>query len=127
MGQMSGHSRGIEETFGAKVRRLREERGITLRKFAEIIGASPTYVSKMEREQFPPPGEEKIKAIAATLGEDPDEMLALAGRVSSDLPQIIQRFPREMATFLRTAEGLSPAQIEELTRRLKRRKGEGSV
>jgi len=33
---------------------------------------------------FPPPVEEKVRKIAEIIGHDPDELLALAGRVASD-------------------------------------------
>ena len=29
-----------------------------------MIGVSPTYLSKVERDEFPPPAEDKVKAIA---------------------------------------------------------------
>lgn len=107
-------------TFGATVRRLREEKKIGLRKFAAMVGMSPTYLSKVERDEFNPPSEEKIRAIAAALGQDPDELLALAGRVSSDLTGIIQRQPREMATFLRAANGLSAEEMRRLAEQARR-------
>lgn len=104
------------------VRAWREEKEIGLRRFADLVGISPTYLSKIERGEFPPPGEEKIKAIAKELGRDADELLALAGRVSSDLEEIIQQKPREMATFLRAARGLTPKDLEELTKQVERKK-----
>lgn len=82
---------------------------------------SPTYLSKVERDEFPPPAEEKIKAIARELGKDPDELLALAGRVASDLEEIIQQKPREMATFLRASRGLTPKDMEQLTKQVERK------
>jgi transcriptional regulator with XRE-family HTH domain len=103
-----------ERKFGETVRALREARKIGLRRFAEKVGMSPTYLSKVERDEFAPPAEEKVKRIAEVLGENPDELLALAGRVASDLPEIIRRHPREMATFLRAANGLSAQDIERL-------------
>jgi transcriptional regulator with XRE-family HTH domain len=115
-----------DSSFAATLRRLREERKIGLRKFAHMVGMSPTYLSKVERDEFNPPSEEKIRAIAAALGQDADELLALAGRVSSDLADIIQRHPREMATFLRAANGLSAEEMQRLVeeaRRLKEEEG----
>ena len=109
------------KTFGASIRVWREEKEIGLRRFADLVGMSPTYLSKVERDEFPPPGEEKIKAIARELGKDADELLALAGRVASDLEEIIQQKPREMATFLRAAKGLTPKDIEQLTKQVERR------
>ncbi len=108
-----------KKAFGSTVRELRQEMQLSLRKFAEQVGMSPTYLSKVEREEFQPPGEKKIKAIAQALGQDPDELLALAGRVSSDLPGIIQEHPREMATFLRTISGRSAEEIKRLTKKAK--------
>jgi transcriptional regulator with XRE-family HTH domain len=111
--------------FGATIRTLREQRQISLRKFADKVGISPTYLSKIERDEFPPPGEETVKAIAEALGQDPDELLALAGKVSSDLPAIIQQRPREMASFLRTAGELTPEELARLTKYVERMKRPG--
>jgi HTH-type transcriptional regulator, competence development regulator len=110
-----------EKTFGASVRAWREEKEIGLRRFADLVGMSPTYLSKIERDEFPPPGEEKVKSIAKALDRDADELLALAGRVASDLEEIIQQTPREMATFLRAARGMSPKDIEQLTKQVERK------
>ena len=108
--------------FGETIRAWREEKEIGLRRFADLVGMSPTYLSKVERDEFPPPGEEKIKAIAKELGKDADELLALAGRVASDLEQIIQQNPREMATFLRAARGLASKDIDQLTKQIQKKK-----
>ena len=69
------------EKFGATVRREREKLEIGLREMAKKIGVSPTYISKVERDEFPPPAEDKVIAIAKILDRDPDELLALAGKV----------------------------------------------
>jgi transcriptional regulator with XRE-family HTH domain len=100
--------------FGATVRELRKELGVSLRRFARRIGMSPAYLSKIERDEFAPPAEDKVRAIAEELGQDPDEMLALAGRVSSDLPGIIMRHPREMAALLRALSDAGPKQLRRL-------------
>ncbi len=102
------------KNFGAKIRALREAQQISLRKFADKVGISSTYLSKVERDEFPPPGEETVKKFALALNQNPDELLALAGKVSSDLPAIIQQRPREMASFLRTASEMSNDEIVKL-------------
>jgi HTH-type transcriptional regulator, competence development regulator len=111
-----------EERFGARVRRLREHRQIGLRQFARMIGVSATYLSKVERDELPPPAEDRVKEMARLLDQDADEMLALAGKVASDLSEIIRRRPREMASFLRTASGLSGQELQQLTKRAGGRK-----
>ena len=104
------------QSFGALVRRERKGKQIGLREMAKKIGVSPTYLSKIERGDFDPPAEDKVKKIAEIIGRDPDELLALAGRVASDLTDIIRRRPREMADFLRTAKGLTADDIARLAR-----------
>ena len=109
-------SNGKGEKFGAKVRREREERKIGLREMAKMIGVSPTYLSKIERDEFPPPAEDKVRKIAKIIGSDVDELLALAGRVSSDLSEIIRERPRELAALLRTTKGLPANEVARLAR-----------
>ena len=67
------------EKFGAFIRREREAKEIGLREMAKMIGVSPTYLSKVERDEFPPPAEDKVKAIAKIIECDADD-LAGAGR-----------------------------------------------
>jgi transcriptional regulator with XRE-family HTH domain len=107
--------------FGATIRALREEKRIGLRQFARMVGVSATYVSKIERGEMPPPAEDRVKEIARLLDQDPDELLALAGKVASDLNEIIRNRPREMASFLRTASGLSGQEIERLRKQASRK------
>ena len=107
-------SDGRRKKFGATVRRKRENLEIGLREMAKMIGVSPTYLSKVERDDFTPPAEDKVIAIAKILGRDSDELLALAGKVSSELTEIIRRHPRELASFLRSAKGLSAEQMAKL-------------
>jgi transcriptional regulator with XRE-family HTH domain len=105
-----------KEKFGEFVRREREAKEIGLREMAKKIGVSPTYLSKVERDEFPPPAEDKVRKIAKVIGRDADELLALAGRVASDLTDIIRQSPREMADFLRAAKGLTAEDLARLAR-----------
>jgi transcriptional regulator with XRE-family HTH domain len=104
------------DSFGALVRRERIEKDIGLREMAKMIGVSPTYLSKVERDEFAPPAEDKVKAISKIIGRDPDELLAVAGRVSSDLSEIIKRHPVELAALLRTTKGLTADDVAKLAR-----------
>jgi HTH-type transcriptional regulator, competence development regulator len=104
------------KSFGALVRREREAKEIGLREMAKKIGVSPAYLSKIERDEFDPPAEEKVRRIAEIIGRDPDELLALAGRVSSDLSEIIKRRPVELAALLRTTKGLTAEDMARLAR-----------
>ena len=104
------------EKFGAFIRRERQAREIGLREMSKIIKVSPTYLSKIERDEFPPPAEDKVKAIAKIIECDADDLLARAGRVSSDISDIIKRHPVELAALLRTAKDLTTDDIARLAR-----------
>jgi transcriptional regulator with XRE-family HTH domain len=104
------------EKFGALIRREREAKEIGLREMAKMIGVSPTYLSKIERDEFSPPAEDKVKAIAKIIECDADDLLARAGRVSTDISGIIKRHPVELAALLRTTRGLKAEEIIGLVR-----------
>ena len=99
--------------FGAFIRRKREAKGLGLREMAKLIAVSPTYLSKIERDEFPPPAEDKVTKIAEIIGCDSDELLALAGKVSSDITQIIREHPREMTALVRGTLGMSEEELRE--------------
>ena len=105
-----------KEKFGEFVRRQRKAKEIGLREMAKMIGVSPTYLSKIERDEFPPPIEDKVRKIAAIIGCDADELLARADRVSSDLSEIIKRRPVQVAALLRTTKGLTADDMARLAR-----------
>jgi transcriptional regulator with XRE-family HTH domain len=107
-----------KEKFGAFIRRQREalDPKVGLRDMAKMIGASPTYLSKVERDEFPPPAEDKVRKIAQIIKCDSDDLLARAGRVSSDISDIIKRHPVELAALLRTTKGLTADDIARLAR-----------
>ena len=110
------------EKFGAFIRREREAKEIGLREMAKKVGVSPTYMSKVERDEFAPPAEDKVRAIAQIIGCDVDELLARAGRVARDLSDIIKRHPVELAALLRTTKGLTTEDIARLARNAQKAK-----
>ena len=93
-------------TFGRYIRKAREairgcDRTFSVRQVAQRIGVEPAYLSKIERDRVAPPSESTIRRLAHELGEDPDLLLAMAGKVSSDLKEIIMRRPKLFAELLR--------------------------
>ncbi len=107
-----------ENQFGKLIRERREAKNISLRKFAQQVGLSATYLSKIERGEMAAPGEEKIKIIAEHLELDEDELLALAGKVSTDLKELIMEHPKVIANFLRSTHGHSVKEIQRITEKL---------
>jgi transcriptional regulator with XRE-family HTH domain len=70
------------------------------------VGISPTYLSKIERGEMPPPAERQVVALADILGQDRDVFLGVAGRIPSDLPPIIKKHPREYAALVRALRNI---------------------
>ena len=92
--------------FGSYMREQRERKrqenpAFSVRKVAAQIGVQPSYISKVERGEVAPPSEATIIRWAAVLGEDPDMLLALAGKVSADLRAAIVRRPKLFAQLIR--------------------------
>ena len=92
--------------FGPAVRTIRErlregDRRYSVRQVAKRVGIEPAYLSKIERGEVAPPSEATTVRLAKELGEDPDVMLALAGKVSADLQAIIRKRPRLFAELIR--------------------------
>ena len=82
--------------------RLRQQdRRYSLRQVAGRVGVEPSYLSKIERGQVAPPSEATTVRLAKELGEDPDVLLAMAGKVSRDLQDIIRKRPALFAELIR--------------------------
>jgi transcriptional regulator with XRE-family HTH domain len=111
-----------QEKFGAFIRRKRKEKELGLREMAKMIGVSPTYLSKCERDEFAPPAEDRVREIAKIIDFDVDDLLARAGRVSTDISDIIKRHPVELAALLRTTNGMTGEDISRLAREAQKSK-----
>jgi HTH-type transcriptional regulator, competence development regulator len=108
------HKMSYRET----VRAERTRQGISLRELAKRLDITPTYLSKIERMEFAPPAEDKIKETARILRLDPDILLAQAGKVDSEVLKIITDNPQVFIKFLRAANRLSRGGIDDLQKRL---------
>jgi len=107
------------------LRKARIAKGYSLRKFAELVGISPTYLSLVEQGKVErQPTADRVKRMAELLGKNSDEWIALAGRVPDDLPGIIQKQPTEMPELLREASGLTAEQLRRLTEQARKLKDE---
>lgn len=111
--------------FGKALRAKRLEKKITLRKFAELVGVSPTYLSQVEQCNVVPPTADRVQRMAELLGENSDEWTALAGRVPEDLAEIIQDSPTELSNLLRAVRGMTSEQMRSLQKAVQRIKGKG--
>ena len=110
------------KTFGQVLREKRVAKGLSLRKFAEQVQVSPTYLSQVEQGNADPPTAERVQRMAELLGENADAWIALAGRVPADLCAIIRKHSTEMPQLLREAAGLTVEQLRKLTEQAKKLK-----
>lgn len=96
----------VHTMIGTTLRTQREhlkasDRRFSLRQVAVRVGIEPAYLSKIERGDVAPPGEGTIKKLAEELNLDADVLLALAGKVSTDLQEVIRKRPLLFAKLIR--------------------------
>lgn len=113
---MSGFGSYIRER---RLARQADDASFSLRRVAAAIGIEPSYLSKIERGDQPPPGERTIVALANELGEDPDVLLAMAGKVSADLQAIIRKRPVLFAQLIRELKNLPNHAVLRLVREVR--------
>lgn len=111
---MSRENSQSKVPFGQELRAKRLGKKISLRKFAELVGVSPTYLSQVEQCNVDPPTAERVRRMAELLGESVDAWSALAGRIPDDLQQIIHSQPDSIPGLLRAVDGLTAMQLESL-------------
>ena len=114
----------MSDEFGSYLRERREARRevdatFSLRRLAERVGVEPSYLSKVERCIEPPPSEAKIEKLAEELGEDRDVLLALAGKVSTDLQQVIRKRPQLFASLIRELGKMPDRAVLRLVREVR--------
>jgi HTH-type transcriptional regulator, competence development regulator len=110
--------------FGVHVRSVREalvagDRRFTLRQVAQRAGIEPAYLSKVERGEVAPPSEASIRRLAVELNEDVDVLLALAGKVSSDLQQAIRRRPKLFGELIRQLKNAPDSALLRIVREVR--------
>lgn len=107
--------------FGSYVRNRREQlqaadRSFSLRKVSQRVGIEPTYLSKIERGDLAPPSEEVIRKLAVELGLHTDVLLAMAGKVSRELQEIIIKRPELIGDLLRQVQQMPDHAVLRIVR-----------
>ena len=98
------------ETLAAK------DSSFSLRQLAVRCGVTPAYLSRVERDEVPPPGEETLLKLATELLEDPDVLLAMAGKISADLRQVILSRPKLFADLIRSIKSMPDQAVLKIVR-----------
>jgi transcriptional regulator with XRE-family HTH domain len=113
------HTHG--EVFGKNVRTLRERRvetdpAFSLRQVAARCGVTPAYLSRVERGEVAPPGEKTLIKLAHELDEDPDVLLAMAGKISADLRSAILARPQLFGELIRAIKTMPDNAVLRIVR-----------
>ena len=98
--------------------------GYSIRSVAKRIGIHHSYLSKLERGENAPLTEERIHALARFLGEDPEILMVLAGKISDRTTALIKSNLEAFTRFLSDLEIQTPAPGVTANQRLAQRKNE---
>ncbi len=105
--------------FGTKLKELRKLAGLSQRQLADRIGVNFSYLSKIESGKMPPPSEQIIMRLAEVLDTEKDELLTLAGKIPSDIAQLLKS--REALEILRSER------IQKKIKKVNRKEGTGMI
>jgi len=115
----------MKTTFGRYIREKRErlkakDRRYSVRQVAMRMGVEPSYLSKIERGDLKAYlTEDKIRALAEDLGQDPDVLLALSGKISRDVQEIIRKRPLLFAELVRELKDMPDHAVLRIVREVR--------
>ena len=108
----------MSKKVGKIIRKIRKEKGISLRELAKDVGVSFVNISYIENGRVET-SKEVLRKIANALSYDFDKLLSLTNTVDDDLTKIINKKPDLVPDFLRTAKNLSNKDWEKLIKQVK--------
>ena len=116
-------------TFGCFVRERREslredDPAYSIRRVAQRMGIQPSYLSKVERDEVAPPSEKTTVKLAKELKVDHNELLARAGKLSSDVQKLIRERPVQWVKLIQDYS-LKPDMPDDAVLRLVREVRDG--
>jgi transcriptional regulator with XRE-family HTH domain len=114
----------MDKNFGDYIRELREAKqeadsSFSLRQMAGRIGVEPSYLSKVERGIEKNPSEQFIKKLSVELNQDENVMLAMVGKVSQEVKDIILRKPQLFSELLKSLKDSPDNAILRIVREVK--------
>jgi PTS system nitrogen regulatory IIA component len=89
--------------FGAALRLLRTDAGLSLSELARAVGVSPAYLSRVEHGHDAAPTPDRVVAIARALDVPPLVLLEVAQGAGTALASYLQRVPEASTLFLEMA------------------------
>jgi transcriptional regulator with XRE-family HTH domain len=114
----------MDKNFGDYIRELRESKqkedsSFSLRQMAVRLDVEPSYLSKVERGIEKNPSEQLVKKLSIELEQDENVMLAMVGKVSQELKDIILRKPQLFSQLLKSLKDSPDNAILRIVREVK--------
>ena len=107
----------MNKKIGEIIREIRNEKGISLRKLAEIVSVSNVNILYIEKGKINT-SLPILKGIAKALNYNIDKLLALADMIDDDIRKIINKRPIVITNFLRAAKNLTNDEWSNLTKQI---------
>ena len=73
----------MASVFGARLRRLREAKGLTLQQVADAVGCTKAYIWELEMKEGQRPSAERVHGLAKVLGVTMEDVM---GEPLQDVP-----------------------------------------
>ena len=83
----------MASAFGARLRRLREAKKLTLQQVADAVGCTKAYIWELEMKDGQRPSAERIQAIAKVLGVTMEDVMG------EPIEQVPQASPEDVLFF----------------------------
>ena len=102
----------MASAFGARLRRLREAKKLTLQQVADAVGCTKAYIWELEMKDGQRPSAERIQAIAKVLGVTMEDIM---GEPIEQVPQASS----EDVAFFREYAGMTDEEKDRYRQALK--------
>ena len=107
----------MNKRIGVVIKKIRSEKGISLRKLAEHVGVSNVNILYIEKGKINT-SLLVLKNIASALNYNIDKFLSFANMIDDDIKSIINKKPILITSFLRAAKNFSSDDWKILTEKV---------
>ncbi len=102
----------MASAFGARLRRLREAKKLTLQQVADAVGCTKAYIWELEMKEGQRPTAERIQKIAQVLGVTMEDVMG------EPIEQVPQASPEDVS-FFREYAGMTDEEKDRYRQALK--------
>ena len=102
----------MASAFGARLRRLREAKKLTLQQVADEVGCTKAYIWELEMKDGQRPSAERVQALARVLGVTMEDIMG------EPIEQVPQASPEDVG-FFREYAGMTDEEKDRYRQALK--------